>query len=264
MSYSELFGNPAHRALLRRGEDLWRIVGGNPRYAYYGTVVSLSDPREDCADILASLARLQGLGMCFYFPRNEASRLLADLENQGFRTAQSLYHRGGRAAYEASKSLLNSKPSPSNLKIMTLDPSTPEVIVRATVDLCQGCGLSAMPGEIMRGTVIPGINLVALDRDGTPVATAASYAMHAQNTPRANEAFWGVLATREDFRGQGLAAWLGALAIEHMWEHEGMRAFNTGIKAENLASQAACAKLGVLNTKWVTAFCFDDERLAAT
>ena len=30
-----------------------------------------------------------------------------------------------------------------------------------------------------------------------------------------------------------------------------MRVFNAGIKAENLASQAACAKLGVLNTGWV-------------
>ena len=116
----------------------------------------------------------------------------------------------------------------------------------------------------MRGTVLPGINLVATDKEGTPVATAASYAMHGAETPRATEAFWGVLATREDYRGRGLAAWLGALAIEHMWENEGMRAFNTGIKSENLASQAACAKLGILETEWVTAFSFDDERLAVS
>lgn len=264
MSYSELFGNPEHRALLRRGEDLWQIVKGNPRFAYYGTVVSLSDPREDCAEILASLARLQGLGMSFYFPKDHVSQLLGDLEKRGFRTAQSLYHRGERAAYEASQSLLNKRAPPSDLEIVQLDASTPEYIVRATVDLCQACGLSAMPGEVMRGTVIPGINLVALDRSGTPVATAASYAMHSRNTPRENEAFWGVLATREDCRGQGLAAWLGALAIKHMWEIEGMRAFNTGIKAENMASRAACAKLGVLKTEWVTAFCFDDERMAAS
>ncbi len=264
MSYSELFGNPEHRALLRRGEDLWQVVKGNPRFAYYGTVVSLSDPQEDCADILASLARLQGLGMSFYFPKDKAPDLLSDLEKRGFRTAQSLYHRGGRAAYEASQSLLKRKALPSDLEVVQLDFSTPENIIRATVDLCEACGLSSMPGEVMRGAIIPGVNLVALDRSGTPVATAASYAMHAQNTPRENEAFWGVLATREYRRGQGIAAWLGALAIKHMWEVEGMRAFNTGIKAENLASQAACAKLGILNTDWVTTFCFDDERMAAS
>ena len=263
MAYSEIFGDPAHRALLRRGEDLWRVAKENPRYAYYGTVVSLSDPQEDCADVLASLARLQGLGMCFYFPREEASALLISLEEQGFRTAESLFHRGGQAAYEASKSLLASKPAPADLRIMALDRSTPSDTIRATVELCQTCGLSSMPGEVMRGIASPGINLVALGPDGVPVATAASYAMHAPDTPKAREAFWGVLATREDYRGRGLAAWLGAMAIVHMWENEGMRGFNTGIKAENAASRAACAKLGIVDTDWVTAFCFDDARLAA-
>lgn len=202
--------------------------------------------------------------MCFYFPQNDAAELSAELGRRGFRTAQSLYHRGGKAAYEKSKSLLGNKTAPAELEIMRLDVTTPEKIVQATVDLCQSCGLSSMPGEVMRGSAIPGANFVALDSDGKPVVTAASYAMHAKETPREHEAFWGVLATREDYRGQGLAAWLGAMSIVHMWEFEGMRAFNTGIKAENLASQAACAKLGVMNTEWVTAFCFDDERLAAT
>ena len=82
MSYSELFGNPEHRALLRRGEDVWQLVRGNPRFAYYGTVVSLSDPKDDCADILARLARLQGLGMSFYFPKEHVSGLLSELEDR--------------------------------------------------------------------------------------------------------------------------------------------------------------------------------------
>jgi hypothetical protein len=262
--YSELFGASEHRALLERGEQLWRVVREHPRYAYYGTVVSLSDPGPDTADVLASLARLQGLGMCFYFPKTEIDGLLADLEGRGFRAAKSQYHRGGRAAYEASKTYLETKPTPTDLSVTRLDADTPKALVEATVELCQSCGLNSMPGEVMRGTVLPGINLVATDDQGTPVATAASYAMHGAATPRASEAFWGVLATREDYRGRGLAAWLGALAIEHMWENEGMRAFNTGIKSENLASQAACAKLGILETEWVTAFCFDDERLAVS
>lgn len=201
--------------------------------------------------------------MCFYYPKDDANALLADLETKGLRTAQNWYHRGGQAAYEASKTLLKNKPVPKKLTITRLDATTPDTVIKATMGLCQSCGFSSMPGEVMRGSVILGVNLIATDSSGAPVATAASYAMHAPQTPRATEAFWGVLATREDYRGQGLAAWLGAVAIEHKWEKEGMRAFNTGIKAENVASQAACAKLGVMNTQWATAFCFDDERLAA-
>jgi hypothetical protein len=263
MAYTELFGNSAQRKLLQRGEDVWRLVKNHPRYAYYGTVVSLSDPGEDTAEIMASLAHLQGLGMCFYCPKSGVTSLLERLEAKGLRTAKSQYHRGERAAYEVSKALLSSRPTPKNLSVVRLDATTPKALIRATIELCQSCGLTAMPGEIMRGSVIPGINLIATDVNGAPVATASSYAMHAPNTPRATEAFWGVLATREDYRGQGLAGLLGAMAIEYMWENAGMRAFNTGIKAENLASQAACAQLGVLNTDRVTAFCFDDARLSA-
>lgn len=262
MAYRELFGDPAQCALLRRGENIWRLTKDHPRYAYYGTVVSLSDPREDTAEIMASLAGMQDLGMCFYCPKPSVISLLEDLEAKGLRTAQSQYHRGGRTACEASKALLSSRSGPKNLSVVRLDTSTPETLIKATIELCQSCGLTAMPGEIMRGEIIPGINLIATDVSGMPVATASSYAMHAPNTPRATEAFWGVLATREDYRGQGLAGFLGAMAIEYMWEQVGMRAFNTGIKAENVASQAACAKLGVLNTDWVTAFCFDDVLLA--
>jgi GNAT superfamily N-acetyltransferase len=263
VAYAELFGNPAHLALLRRGEDVWRLVRGHPRYAYYGTVVSLSDPGDDTAEVMASLAGLQGVGMCFYFPKTGATPLFRALEAKGLRTAQSQFHRGERGAYEAGKALLARRSLPNNLTVIRLDATTPASLVKATVELCESCGISTMPGEVMRGGVLPGVNLVAVDASGAPVATAASYAMHASGAPRATEAFWGVLATREDHRGQGLAGLLGATAIVHMWEEEGMRAFNTGIKAENLASQAACAKLGVENTEWITAFCFDDGRLGA-
>ena len=262
MPYQELFGDPGHKALLERGEALWRVVRDHPRYAYYGTVVSLSDPGNDTADVVASLARIQGLGMCFYLPKTEAASIRRQLDGEGFRTAQSLFCSGGEASYQASRSLLDNGTPPEGVTIELLSERSPDTLIEATLALCQACGLSAMPGEIMRGSVLPGINLVARDAAGAPVAPAASYAMHAPGTPRAKEAFWGVLATRAAHRGRGLAGWLGARAIQHMWEHEGMRGFNTGIKEDNAASLAACAKLGIRRSDLVTLFCFDDATLS--
>ncbi|MEP2556236.1 MAG: GNAT family N-acetyltransferase [Rhizobiaceae bacterium] len=177
------------------------------------------------------------------------------------RTGTSLFHHGGQSAYKASKSLLAERSLPPNLELVRLDANSPSQLIEGTVKLCQNVGLSTMPGEVMRGEALPGACFVALNGKGMPVATASSYAMHAKGTPREKEAFWGVLATHEDFRGQGLAGILGAIVIEHMWEEQGMRGFNTGIKADNLASRAACAKLAVLDTAWVTLFCFDDSVL---
>ena len=193
MPHQELFGDPGHKALLERGEALWRVVRDHPRYAYYGTVVSLSDPGKDTADVVASLARIQGLGMCFYLPKTEAASIRHQLDGQGFRTAQSLFCSGGEASYQASRSLLDNGTPPEGVTIELLSERSPDTLIEATLALCQACGLSAMPGEIMRGSVLPGINLVARDAAGAPVATAASYAMHApeHRVPRRHSgAFW--------------------------------------------------------------------------
>lgn len=261
--YNEVFGCTKQRFLIERGAELWNLVKDNPRYAYYGTTVSLSDPQQDTSKILASLARLQGQGMCFYLPRTTAPSVQKRLARVGMRTATSLFYRGGRVAYESSKSLLTQRQMPSDLKMERLAPDSPLELVEATVQLCQSVGLSTMPGEIMRGAVLPGVCYVALNEIGEPVATASSYAMHTAGSPRESEAFWGVLATHEAYRGRGLAGFLGAKAIEYMWEEKGMRGFNTGIGADNKASQAACTKLGVVQTDWVTLFCFDDSVLTS-
>jgi hypothetical protein len=48
----EYFGSPDRVALARRSASLWRLLRNDPRYAYYGRLVALSDPGEDAVDIL--------------------------------------------------------------------------------------------------------------------------------------------------------------------------------------------------------------------
>ena len=54
----EYFGTSDRIALSRRSANLWLLLRDNPRYAYYGRLVGLSDPAEDAADILYSMAKL--------------------------------------------------------------------------------------------------------------------------------------------------------------------------------------------------------------
>jgi hypothetical protein len=42
-----------------------------------------------------------------------------------------------------------------------------------------------------------------------------------------------------------------------MWERHGARGFMTGVRADNLSSQALCNKLGVGETEWIYASCMD-------
>lgn len=255
----EFFGSPEKIALMRRSASLWSLLRESPRYAYYGRLVALSDPASDTSEVLTNLARLQGAAVCYYLPKAEVAELFADLEQRGLSTDRHEHYWGGEAAFRASKTMLDTYQMPDDLSISILNAETPKALVADTAKLCESCEVMPVPGAIMRGEVLRGINLVATDEAGKPVASASSFFIHHPESPHATDVFWGALATRKDRRGEMIALLLGAKAIVHMWENEGARGFMTGVRADNLSSQALCNKLGVTDSEWVYASCMDTE-----
>lgn len=255
----EFFGSPETIALSRRSANLWSLLRDNPRYAYYGRLVALSDPSQDAVEILSAMARLQGAAVSYFYPVGAAESLFAQLEERGLATDRHEHFRGGETALAASRRARENFAVPADLSISAIDEDTPRELVGEVAELCQSCDVMPVPGSIMRGQACKGICLVATDQDRRPVATASSYMIHHPSSPRARDAFWGMLATREDRRGERIALLLGAQAIVHMWERHGARGFMTGVRANNLSSQALCNKLGVSATGWIYASCIDKE-----
>jgi hypothetical protein len=255
----EFFGSPDRIALARRSANLWLLLRDNPRYAYYGRLVALSDPGQDTADILSVMAKLQGAAVCYFYPADAAQGLFAQLEERGLATDRHEHFWGGEAALAASRRVLDALALPADLSMSAIDASTPRELVGDVAALCQSCDVMPVPGSFMRGQARKGICLVATDRNQRPVATASSYMIHHPSSPRATDAFWGMLATREDRRGERIALLLGAAAIIHMWERHGARGFMTGVRADNAPSQALCSKLDVRATDWIYASCIDKE-----
>jgi hypothetical protein len=260
----EFFGSPEKIALSRRGAHLWSLLRDNPRYAFYGRLVALSDPSQDAAEILSAMARLQGAAVSYFYPRSAAESLFAQLEERGLGTDRHEHFWGGEKALAASRRAQEDFAVPTDLRISAIDEGTPRDLVGAVAELCQSCDVMPVPGSFMRGQACKGICLVATDQGGRPVATASSYMIHHPSSPRARDAFWGMLATREDRRGERIALLLGAQAIVHMWERHGARGFMTGVRADNLSSQALCGKLGVSATEWIYASCLDKEMLGGS
>lgn len=258
----EYFGSPDRIALARRSASLWLLLRENPRYAYYGRLVALSDPGQDALHILSAMAKLQGAAVSYFYPANAAKSLLAQLEERGLATDQHEHFWGGETAFAASRQAQKDFAFPADLTISAIDPGTPRELVRDVAELCQLCDVMPVPGSIMRGQARNGICLVATDENRRPVATASSYMIHHQSSARARDAFWGMLAAREDRRGERIALLLGAQAIIHMWERHGARGFMTGVRADNLSSQALCNKLGVTASDWVYASCIDKDVFA--
>jgi hypothetical protein len=255
----EFFGSPDRIALARRSANLWLLLRNDPRYAYYGRLVALGDPRQDAADILCAMAKLQGAAVSYFYPASDAKPLFAQLEERGLTTDRHEHFWGGESAVAASRRVQEDFGLPPDLSISAIDADTPREVVGDVAALCQSCDVMPVPGSIMRGQARKGICLVATDEDRRPVATASSYMIHHPSSAHAKDAFWGMLATREDRRGERIGLLLGAQAIIHMWERHGARGFMTGVRADNLSSQALCRKLGVSDTNWIYASCIDKE-----
>lgn len=260
----EYFGNPEKIALMRRSAALWSLVNRDPRFAWYGRLVATSDPCAETAHTLKALAGLQGAAVAYYYPKSSAAALFAELEARGLRTDRHEHYRGGEAAYAASKAALEAHSLPDDLSVSRLGPDTPGGFVAAVAQLCEACEVMPVPGAVMRGVARRGINFVACEAGGRPVASVSSFMLHHPDSPHANDVFWGMLATRPDRRGQKIALVLGAMAIVHMWQEEGARGFMTGVRQDNRSSQALCERLGVGDTDWVYATCLDPVMLGGS
>jgi hypothetical protein len=260
----EFFGSPDRITLAKRSANLWSLLRGDPRFAYYGRLVALSEPGHDAADILSAMANLQGAAVSYFYPANAAQSLFAQLEERGLATDRHEHFWGGESALAASRRVQEDFALPADLCISAIDANTPRELVGAVAELCQSCDVMPVPGSIMRGQAQKGICLVATDQDGRPVATASSYMIHHPSSARARDAFWGMLATREDRRGERIGLILGAQTIIDMWECHGARGFMTGVRADNSSSLALCRKLGVSDTEWIYASCIDREMFGGT
>jgi hypothetical protein len=192
-----------------------------------------------CPNFFA-LAKLQGAAVCYFYPASAANELFAELRSHGMSTDRREQFWGGHRALTDSLRVQAECALPKDLVVSVIDSDTPRSMVSAVAELCQSCDVMPVPGSVMRGQAKKGIFLVAVDQDGRPVATAPSYVLHHPSSPHATDVFWGMLATREDRRGERIALLLGAQAIVHMWKHHGARGFMTGVRADNSSSQAFC------------------------
>ena len=257
----EYYGSPENIAAMKRSAALWSLLKDDPRFAYYGRLVGLSQPIENAAQILASLARLQGAGPCYFFPKTKVEALFSEFGAAGLSNDRHEHFIGGETAYAAAKETLSAHDLPADLTLRRLDGDTPGEFVANVVDLMESCEVMPVPAAILRGRQGKGICLAVTDSEGNPVCAASSYFMHPASSPHANTVFWGMLATRQDWRGKKIALVLGAMAMVHMWEQLGARAFMTGVRQNNAPSTALCNKLGVTDSKWAYAVCVDTKTL---
>jgi len=256
---NEYFGSDAQIKLMHRAGLLWELLKSDPDYSFSGRMVELCNPVENAFGKVVSLARLQGATGCQYYPADDADNFCSNLHATGLTTSRYEQFWGGEGAYAASTQLLDAVALPDDLNVIQVDTNTPATLVAELAKLSLSCGVMQVPGRAMRGQLQKGVCLLVLDGSGKAIATASSYMSFNPSSSHPNDAFWGMLATHPDRRGEKIGALVGAMAIVHMWENHGARGFTTGIKADNSASMAMCKKLGVVGSNWTLLGVIDTE-----
>ncbi|MEM8840754.1 MAG: GNAT family N-acetyltransferase [Pseudomonadota bacterium] len=258
----EFFGNADQQALTRRGYDLWKLMRDDARVSYYGRSVSLTCFDEGTTPSLAAMCRLQGAASFVYLLKRKEDCVIRQVEAEGLGTDRFATLTGDAACLSRCDEVLERGALPGALSVELVDETTPGDLLAALDRMTSACGVLLLKGSVLRGIDKPAVCLVASDRERRPVAVAASVAINHPAGAQGEDAWWGMLATREDRRGQGISRLLGAMTMREMNRRHGFRRFIAAVREGNTASEQLCYGLGMQPSDYATITAIDPTKMA--
>lgn len=242
----EYFGSPDQQAMARRGAALYRLLENDPRFSWYGRNVALADYAAGGTRVLADLVRIQGASVSYLVPRGQIAEAAAALEAEGLKTDWMGFSASADdSSPDRAEALLAAHPLPADLTVTRLGPDSPDADLSDLAEVALEAGVLPPPASVLRGEARRGVALLARDDAGQAVSCAASFEIFHPESRLSGFSWWGMLATRPQRQGEKIALLLGARAMLTMTSESGRRRFITGIRDDNAASVALCAKLGV-------------------
>jgi RimJ/RimL family protein N-acetyltransferase len=255
----EYFGSDPQRALQRRAAALWELVKDNPRYAFEGRYVGLHGLAAEDMLTFSALARTQGGTICFNVAAEDEVELTAAIYAEGLVSDRWDLLMGGDEAITACRAFLADYTPPPGLTLVRAAPDTPPELMRAMGETAAAKGVLPAAGEALRGETRRGACFFAVDEGERVAATAGAVMRNHEDSDWADTAWWGMLATHDDWAGRGLALWLGALTLVAMADDFATRRFFTGVRSDNAPSQGLCRKLGLDDSGLVAIAAADPE-----
>lgn len=259
-----IYGAPEQVALVRRAQALHRLLIDEPRATYQGRTVSWLADGPDEADRVIDLCRLQGYSSAQFTPRETSPAFLRAFEDAGLTPIEWEQYHGRKAALSASHAFLKDFTPPAGLRLQRVDGNTSDDHIHALCAMSLKSGVLQVPGSVMRGNDLRGATIYVETDAGEVVASGGGFMAYHRDSPRHDEAFWGMLATDKSWRGKRLACWVGAAVISALAEEFGARGFSSGVKADNASSQAMCNRLGITDSGMVYAGAVDPDLMGST
>ena len=259
----EYFGTPAQIAMMRRTSALWSLLKDHPEYGFYGRSVMLSDYSAAGFEAFEPLIRLTGIGVAYGIRTDAADEAMATLADAGLQTDSFGFCQTVEPSIDLAREVVQTHALPDDLTVIEIDMESPAADVADLAEVALAGGVLPSPGHVLRGKTVEGVVLLAREGGtGRAVACAAAFDSFKRGTQRGDHAWWGMLSTVPDRRGQKIALILGAMSMLRMYEKTGLAKFFTGIRHGNQSSSALCAKLGVVHAGWEIIVGMDPEQFS--
>lgn len=246
-----IVGSAPQVRTVQRANAIWALLQDDPRFAFQGRSVSLAGEVEGTAHLVVNLCRLQGYASCHFAERTSVERLSAVYQTAGLSPLVWEQYWGREKAIEQSRTFLKSYSADNGVRLRTVTASTSDETLLSICEMSQEAGVLPAPGSVMRGLGPRSVFIYAETADSEIIAIGGACMAYHPNSMRSDEAFWGMLATKESWRGKRLACWVGAQVILDMAERYGAKGFSSGVKPDNPSSQAMCSRLGVTQSDYV-------------
>ena len=262
------FGSEDQQAMARRGKALFELLRDDPRVAWYGRALAVTDLNASGMDFFENLIRLQGATAAYLVKRGAEAEVCEVLSARGLSSDLFGFSMSeDDRSVDRARALLRDNGLPEDLSCKTLGPDSPQEDVEAFAEVALSQGVLPPPEAVLRGHMRRGVALVALENgSGRPIGCAASIESYHPAGRLSDHCFWGMLATHPDRRGEKIALVLGARAMVAMHKKTGFRRFTTGVRDDNLPSAALCAKFGVMRSDYMVVMgmdpnAFSDDRV---
>ena len=261
---NEYFGTEAQKALQRRAELLWPLVKNDPRFSCHGRAVSISDGELNDITLQATVAKLIGASAAEGVWAKDKETRKAALTSEGMITDEYSNWLSTDQTFDLAQQIVDTRPLKADLTVVEVGAQTSSEDMKALDAFTQTCDVLLPMGSFIRGEARPAVCIFAREPDGRIVGVSGSVHQFHPDHAKGGMCWWGMLATADHRRGEGIALILGAMALLAMRDRFGIQKFFTGIREGNTPSEKLCSKLGFVPSGQHVVLAIDPEVMQST
>lgn len=248
--FPRYFGTDAQRRMQEVAFQLSFLLKDDPDFGTEGRMWGIDAPEFAETRKVAALAWLQGATVNHYVPKSREARFAEDYARLGLANDRWDQFMGGHDCLSRCADFLEGFALPDRYRLHRVGPETPASILDALEQTASACGVLPPMTPVLFGQLRKAAYFCLEAPDGGVAACAGACMRNHSDSRFGQAAWWGMLATRAEDRGQGLSLYLGAMAACSMHAQFGVEEFYTGVRSDNVVSRHVCQKLGVYDSDY--------------